>query len=255
MTESPDRPLVIPALTPAADELVEWLSFLAGRTLDEDDRVTLTTAVAEEGPLAELATIEARRTLRVLDRLDPVARAHAWVQQRTRIHQAEQQYRTTKRALLVLHRHDPVLLPVQDGHPVVTERSVADWAALRTVVTGIATHEDQLADVETFDPDHLRSTLLTPIPADLGVLDLRRRVGHAPMARAAVAELLWDPADLRRIQRSLAGLDPGDTDLIDAQIVRLWTVAELRRLDRVVRPAAINEDSANSCEPTGTSDT
>lgn len=225
------------ATTSVAD-VAAWMAFLAGRRLHETDLASIAAALAEEGPMAELSAIEARRTLRVLDRFDEVARAHAWLYLRTTIHRSEQATGITTRALAVLHRHDPVLLPIRDGLPLITKRCIDDWASLRTVVAGLATPEDELGSFEPFDSGALRAALLTPIPEDLGVIALRRRVGHAPIARASIAELLRDPADLQRIASSLAGLQPVTSDQLDRQIIRLWTVAELRRLDRTLRPVA-----------------
>lgn len=249
-TADHDNPPIVPD-----PSVLAWMAFLANHRLDATDRVTIAAALVEEGPLAELSAIEARRTMRRLDALDGAARAQAWLYQRTVIHRSERTTGIARRAVEVLHRHDPVIVPDRDGWPMITTRSLQDWEVLRAVVRNLAQPErERAADDAVWtiqDTGPLQAELEAPVEDDLSRIELRRRVGNAPMARAAIAELVRHRPDMERLTRSLNGLDSADTEAVDAQILRLWIVAELRRLDRAVRPVATPQPQSRTVGEVG----
>lgn len=216
------------------EELIAWLSFLAVDRLDQRDLLAVTAALAAEGPLAELTIIETRRTLAELSALDPVGLAEAWVAQRSLIDAGEQMAGTAQVVAGVLHRHDPVVVPgAWPDRPVITDRSIGDWVALRRTVTRLAGAEHAFEG----EPAELRASLLDS--SALATIDLRHRVARAPIVRAAVTGMVRaaSPAELDRLGRTAAQLDPADRGAVDRWIDRLWLVAELKRLGRSVRPS------------------
>lgn len=219
-------------------EILLWVAFLAGHRPTAKDRAIISTALASQGPLSVLTLIEARRALRELAQLDDVGRAHAWVAMRTSAHVVEQSTGYVRLALGVLHRRDPVVVrPDGFGYPVVTERSLRAWSDMRDLVIALAGFGDDRPDHErpTGGVEGLRSYLAehgeTP-----GAITTRRRVGHGPVARAAIEAMIDDADEELRagIEASVASLDPTDVDAVDAHVERLWSGAELRRLVRVV---------------------
>ncbi|MEM9133738.1 MAG: hypothetical protein AAF962_17045 [Actinomycetota bacterium] len=230
----PPAPSPGEAETALPPEVLAWAGFLAGCRLNALDHTVLGAVLAAEGPLAVFTLNEARRALRELEGLDRVGRAHCWVAMRTAIHAAEATMGHVRLSLGVLHRHDPVVVPPDGvGYPVVTERSVAAWSDLRRTVCELAGVEGAPSEIDVGDLRRdLRERGATP-----GALQIRRRVGHGPVAQAAVdAVLAGADAELRRgIEVGAAALDPTDVEQLDAHIERLWTGAELDRLTTVVR--------------------
>lgn len=219
-----------PTLPPPTDALVQWLSFLAADRLDEHDLAAVSAALANEGPLAELTAIEARQAVAHLSSLDTVGRAQAWLAQRSTIDLGEQTSGTTRVVGGVLHRRDPVLVGGDwPDRPVITERSVGDWLALRHIVSRLAGHPE----APVGERGDLRSSVVDATSLD--VVTRRHRVAQAPIARAAIVDSLRsaESTEVDRLSHTAAQLDLADLDAVDSWIGRLWLVAELRRLGRV----------------------
>ena len=217
------------------DDILMWVSFLAVSPLDERDVTAIGSAIASEGPMATLTHLEAQRALADLAPLDDVGRAHSWIATRTAIHTMENFAGASKIMLGVLHRHDPVYVADDFGTPIITDRSVKDWWTVTNVVADLA----GLPQASLAERNALRNLLrdggrrLRP--------DVRNRIGHAPVIRAAIFELLAanDGDGTDDIARSLAWLHDTDDDFaLHREVERLWLGAELHRLARTIGPSA-----------------
>lgn len=222
----PDR--IIRVVPRPPTDVLKWLSFLAASPLDERAVTTIAASLAAEGPLAVLTHIEATRALADLQPLDDVGRAHCWVAMRTSIHRMERTTGESKVALGVLHRLDPVHVPSGAGQPIVTDRSLKDWWSVRNLVADLA----GLGPTSGKERRAMRAALsdgrrLRP--------DVRNRIGHAPIIRAAIFALLsgMEQSGVDEVAASLAWLASDEaraTPSLDREIERLWLGAELHRL-------------------------